>query len=162
MAKKVKKSRGGEKRRRMEGIAHRISDFYPPRWNHPMWWGMPSIPDLMAPANVRMPKVDMQDLGQEILVEAEMPGVRRKDLSIMAADNAVTIRAQDRYEETQVEGEYYYREMGRGEFQRMVLLPCRVDWSRAEAGFRNGILKLRLPKVEVAEESTSQQNISVD
>jgi len=116
----------------------------------------------MSPAHVRMPKVDMRDLGKEILVEVELPGVQSKDLKIQAADNAVTISAEDKYEASAKEGDYYYREMGRGEYRRTLLLPCEVDFGHAEAKFRNGILRLCLPKLEVADQATAQQTIPVE
>jgi HSP20 family protein len=159
MAKKAKKTKEKGKSDMTVSI-HRLEDFSPPSWSG--YWGVPSIPDLMAPARVRMPRVDMLDLGDEMLVEVELPGVRSGDVNLSAADNSVNIRACDSHQAQEGAGEYYYREIGRGEYQRVLLLPCGVDWDGARAKLRDGILVLRLPKRESATGETQRQNIPVD
>ena len=159
MAKKTKKTKKTGKAG-VTGLIHRIEDFSPPSWAG--YWGVAPIPDLMAPAQVRMPRVDMLDLGQEIRVEVELPGVRPGDVRLSAADNSVNIRALDNPPEEEPQGEYYYREIGRGEYQRVLLLPCGVDWDKAKAKLRDGILVLRLPKREGGAEESQRQDIPVD
>jgi len=165
MAKKTKKAQKARKTKQARKPAlaapvHSIEDFSPPCWTG--YWGVPMIPDLMAPARVRMPRVDMLDLGAEMLVEVELPGVRPADLELAAADNSVSIRALDRSQAEQPEGEYYYREIGRGEYQRVLLLPCGIDGGGARARLRDGILVVHLPKLEVAAEQPERQVIRVE
>jgi len=159
MAKKAKKARKTGNTGTNASI-HRIEDFSPPSWAG--YWGVTTIPDLMAPAHVRMPRVDMLDLGEEIRVEVELPGVRAGDVKLSAADNSVNIRALDHPFVEQPAGEYFYREIGRGEYQRVLLLPCGVDWDQAKAKLRGGILVLRLPKREAGAGQTQPQAIPVD
>lgn len=125
----------------------RIEEFVAPYWNHPMWWGISPVPDLMAPLQqVRVPKMNLLDLGSELLVEAELPGVTREGLSLTALENTLSIRAVPSKEEPEG-AEYFYREIGRGEYQRTLLLPCAVDWDKSEAVVRDGWLELRCPKI---------------
>ena len=104
----------------------------------------------------------MVDLGEEMLVEVELPGVRPRDVKLSVADNSVSIRAADGSQADEPEGEHYYREIGRGEYRRVLLLPCGVDWHGARARLRDGILVLRLPKRESATGETQRQDIPVD
>jgi len=159
MAKKAKKTNKTGKAE-MTAPIHRIEDFSPPSWAG--YWGVAPIPDLMAPARVRMPRVDMLDLGTEIRVEVELPGVRQGDVKLSATDNSVNIRALENPAEEEPAGEYYYREIGRGEYQRVLLLPCGVDWDKVKAKLRDGILVLRLPKLEAGAGETQRQAIPVD
>jgi HSP20 family protein len=115
----------------------------------------------MAPTQVRMPRVDMVDLGPEMLVEAELPGVRLEDLEVAVSDNSVSIRATDHSHAEAIEGEYFYREIARGEYQRVLLLPCGVDGNSARAKLRDGVLVMHLPKREVASEQPQRQPIRV-
>ena len=125
-----------------------------------MWWGIPSIPDLMAPLRARIPKVDMIDLGKEILVEAELPGAGKEDVRITGVDNSLSIRAVPGAEQDW-KGDYYYREMGRGEYQRTLLIPCRVDWSGVKAKIEHGVLRLSCPKVAADEQEAACEPIEI-
>jgi len=159
MAKKTKKAR--KETKESSSLLHqRIEEFLPLRWDHPMWWGIPSFPDLMAPLPARVPKVDMIDLGAEILVEAELPGADKEGVTISGADNSLLLRAVPGTEDER-KGDYYYREIGRGEYQRTLLMPCRIDWPKVEARIENGVLRLRCPKVEVDDKEAAREPIEI-
>jgi HSP20 family protein len=141
--------------------ARRIEEFLPPYWNRPMWWGVSPVPDLMAPLQVRAPKVNLLDLGVDLLVEAELPGVTRKGVNITGVDNTLTIRAAPAKEEPK-DAEYFYREVGRGEYHRTLLLPCAVDWDQADASICDGWLGVRCPKIMTASGEPVCRNVPVD
>jgi len=154
MAKKVAKAKNPKGRK--------IEEFLPPYWNHPMWWGISSVPDLMAPLQqVRVPRMNLLDLGTELLVEAELPGVTREGLSITVLENTLSIRAVPSKEEPEG-AEYFYREIGRGEYQRTLLFPCAVHWDRAEASVRDGWMELRCPKVMADSGEPGCRNIPIE
>ena len=96
--------------------------------------------------DTKLPAVDVIDRPEQIVVRAEMPGVKKEDLDVSVSDNLVTIRATTKYEEEKEEGEYYRCEMRRGEFSRSVSLPTTVEGSDARASFKDGILELTIPK----------------
>jgi len=108
------------------------------RWPWPEW-----APRIEA----KIPAVDIIDRPDHIVMRAEIPGVKKEDLNVSVSDNLVTISATTKYEEEKEEGEYYRREIGRGEYSRSVSLPVNVDSAEAKAAFKDGILELTLPKI---------------
>lgn len=95
----------------------------------------------------RLPTVDVIDRSDDILVRAEMPGVKKEDLEVSVSDNAVTIRGTARQEGETKEAQYYRRELNQAEYSRSVRLPAEVNGDQAKARFQDGILELTLPKV---------------
>jgi len=95
----------------------------------------------------KLPAVDVIDRPDHIVVRAEVPGVKKEDLDVSVSDNLVTIRATTKHEEEKEEGQYYRREMSRGEYSRSVSLPADVDSAEAKATFKDGVLELTLPKI---------------
>lgn len=95
-----------------------------------------------------IPKVDVIDRDDEILVRAEVPGLKKDDIDVTMTDDLVTIRGTAQQEEKREEGDYYYRETSRGEFSRSIRLPAHVDGSKAKAKYADGVLELTLPKVQ--------------
>ncbi len=125
-------------------------------WMHPRgWWPFESAMERGA-----LPRVDVADRDDEIVIRAEMPGVRKEDLDISLGDNTITLRGTTKEEEREEkEGEYYYyRETGHGEFVRTLGLPAAVDGTKAKATFKNGILHVVLPKMEKAKRHKIQIN----
>jgi HSP20 family protein len=105
----------------------------------------PSWADL-APLAGRVPRVDVIDRENEVVLRAEVPGLNKEDLEVSVSDTSVTIRGElKRAEET---GEYYYREMSFGAFSRTVGLPAAVDAKQATVRLKNGILEMTMPKTE--------------
>lgn len=94
----------------------------------------------------RMPKVDVIDRENEFCVRAELPGISKENLEVSLHENTVTLRATAQKEEKEEQGQYYRREMSRGEFQRTLRLPAPVESENAKATFKDGILELILPK----------------
>ena len=94
----------------------------------------------------KLPAIDIIDHPNNIVVRAEVPGIKKEDLDVSVSNNMVTIRATTKSEENKEEGEYYRREMRQGEFSRSINLPSEVDSSDARASFKDGILELTLPK----------------
>ncbi|HOB73971.1 MAG TPA: Hsp20/alpha crystallin family protein [Phycisphaerae bacterium] len=95
------------------------------------------------------PAVNVWEDGNNLFLEAELPGVAREDLEISAAGNELTIRG--RRNPCQGENLVYHRqERGYGEFSRVLTLPVEVDTDKIEATLRDGVLTLTLPKAEAA------------
>jgi len=103
--------------------------------------------NIPAPFEGRTPRVDVIDRDKEVLIKAELPGVKKEDVDISVSDDSVTIRASTRYEEKEEKGKYFCREMSRGDFVRTLALPAEVDGAKAKASFNDGILELTAPKV---------------
>jgi HSP20 family protein len=104
----------------------------------------------LSTMEARIPRVDVIDREEDILVRAELPGVDKKDLDVSVRDSTVSIRATSAQEQQEEAGEYYRHEVARGAFMRTIPLPTDVDGDKAKASFKDGILELTLPKVERA------------
>jgi len=100
---------------------------------------------------VRMPRVDVMDRDDAIVVTAELPGIDKEKLDISLSDTTLTIHGSTHDEQKSEEGEYFHREIRRGEVSRTISLPAAVDGEHAKASFENGVLEITLPKVEKAE-----------
>lgn len=131
--------------RTREDVERWIEEYLPRAWMRR--WGWPSWGELTRPLERMGPRVDVIDREEEVVVRAEIPGVRKEDLDVTLAENAVTIRGSTGFEEREEQGEYYRAEMARGDFLRTVGLPSAVDPDQCSAEFRDGILTLRMPKI---------------
>jgi HSP20 family protein len=83
-----------------------------------------------------------------LLVEAELPGMKPEDVDITVENGTLTIRAEDRTERTEEQGDCIVREIAHGTVMRTVTLPSGVEADQAEATFEHGVLKLRIPRAE--------------
>jgi HSP20 family protein len=99
------------------------------------------------------PRMDMYEEDKELVIKAEMPGVRKKDLDISLNDDVLTIKAEKKEEKE--EGEkgttHYTRERRFGQYIRYMTLPARVDAENISATLKKGLLEIRLPKAEAPE-----------
>lgn len=115
------------------------------------FWGEPWL----APRRGTMigfePQVDITETDKEVKVCAELPGVEPKDIDVSVEENTLTIKGEKKYEREENEKGQYRMERSYGSFERSVLLPAEVDDSKAKAEFKNGVLRLTLPKRPGAE-----------
>lgn len=93
----------------------------------------------------RKPLTDIRETEDEIIVTSELPGVEKEDITLNATENSVEIKAEIKRER---EGEYRLEERGGKYFYRVCPLPGKVDPNRAKASYKNGVLEIKLPKVE--------------
>lgn len=149
--------RGGRFPTSFEDMERMFEDFGPGGWLRHWRHEFPRWEHLM-PFEGRAPRVDVIDRDEEVVIHAELPGVNKKDLDVSLTDDAVTIKGTSTHEEKEEKGDYFRREMSRGEFSRTVSLPCEVDDSKAKATFKDGIMELVLPKVE----PTKRRSVKVE
>lgn len=134
-----------------EDMDRMIESILPRGWLLPFRWERPWMAEFGLPFEGKLPKVDVIDRDAEILVRAELPGVRKEDLEVSITGNAVTIKGTTAREEKEEKGEYYRCEISRGEFTRTVGLPAAVKTEGAMAEFKEGVLEIKLPKIEEAQ-----------
>ena len=92
------------------------------------------------------PRVDISETDKHFLIKAEVPGVKREDVSISVSEGVLTLRGE-RKEEKEDTGEKFHRvERYYGAFSRSFTLPQNVDENQIEASFNDGLLTLQLPK----------------
>ncbi len=105
------------------------------------------FPGMMRPAH-RVPVVDVREEEDRYVVSAELPGMTKEDVSIEVGDGALEITAKkDQEREEKGEG-YLRRERGTMYFHRRLTLPEDVDAQTIEAKLAEGVLEVRLPKVD--------------
>lgn len=95
------------------------------------------------------PSVNVLSSNDEIIVECELPGVKRDDIDLSIAGETVVIRGSKK---CGCEGDiqYHRKERGSGDFSRTVVLPDKIDADRISASMSEGILTIRLPKSQAA------------
>lgn len=96
--------------------------------------------------------VDVYESDNELVVTANVPGVKPEDIDISVQGDTLTIKGETHSEATSREENYYRRERRFGAFYRQLLLPRPVKSEAAEAEFENGVLRLRIPLAEEARE----------
>lgn len=92
--------------------------------------------------------IDVYQTPAEIVIKSTIAGVNPDDLDITITNDMVTIKGRREKDETIASGDYYYQECYWGAFSRSVILPVDVEAEKADASMKNGILTIRLPKIE--------------
>jgi len=99
-----------------------------------------------------VPEVDVQETDNEIIVNAELPGVEEKDLDLRIDNGNLTLKGEKEEKDENKEGDMYHTERRYGSFMRTIPLNAEVDAENAEANFKNGVLNVKLPKIGEKEE----------
>ena len=94
------------------------------------------------------PVVDMYDEDDRVVIKAELPGVDKKDIAVDVKDRVLTLSGERTYDNEVEEENYYRRERAYGKFQRAFSLPADVDSDKIKADFKDGLLKIEVPKPE--------------
>ncbi len=106
----------------------------------------PKVFDSDAAEGGRSPRVDIFDDGNNFVLSAELPGVSREDLDIDVKDNRLTIKGEKKLE-NRTEKEGYLRvERSYGVFERSFFLDENVDRENIQAEYKDGVLRLVLPR----------------
>jgi HSP20 family protein len=131
-----------------EEMERLFEETFPRGWMHR--WGWPSWGELTRPMERISPRVNVIDRDDEVIVRAEIPGVKKEDLDISLTENAVSLKGTTRHEEKEEKGDYYRCEIANGSFARTLSLPGPVDTEKAKASFEDGVLELNVPKISKA------------
>jgi len=126
--------------RDMFGMQHRMhrlmDDFFLPARNLPredsLWdWN---------------PSVDIYDKDELIVLKAELPGVDKDHIEVDVKDRVLTLKGERSLDNEVREDSYYRRERSFGKFERSFTLPVNVNIEDIKAEFKNGLLKVEIPK----------------
>lgn len=129
-----------------EDMERMFDDFFGRGW--PRRWRFGRMPELSTALEERLPKLDVVDRDDEVLVRAEVPGVNKEDLEVSINGDLFTIKGKTRHETKEEKGDYYRCEVSQGSFSRTVTLPAPVDEGKASAQLKDGMLEVSLPKIE--------------
>ncbi|HMF57164.1 MAG TPA: Hsp20/alpha crystallin family protein [Pyrinomonadaceae bacterium] len=95
-----------------------------------------------------LPSVDIYENKDQIVLEAELPGMNREDFDLTVENNVITLRGERRFEKKDDSDNYHRVERSYGSFTRSFTLPQTVNAEGATAEYRNGVLRVTLPKRE--------------
>jgi HSP20 family protein len=94
------------------------------------------------------PSVDIYENKDQIVLEAELPGMNREDFDLTVENNVITLRGERHFEKKDESDNYHRVERSYGSFTRSFTLPQTVSADGATAEYRNGVLRVTLPKRE--------------
>lgn len=96
------------------------------------------------------PSIDIFEEDGNVMVKAEIPGMRKEDIEVSLTDDTITISGEKKKEEKTEKKNYYRLERSYGSFCRSFRLPKEVQTDKAKANFKDGILEIKIPETEEA------------
>lgn len=103
-----------------------------------------------APARAWTPAIDIFESENDVVLKADLPGVKQEDIDIRLENGTLTLKGERKFEKPD-EGKGYHRlERGYGAFTRVFTLPESLDDASVKADYRNGVLSITIGKKEVA------------
>lgn len=96
------------------------------------------------------PTVDISETEGEYLIKAELPEVKKEDVKVTLEDGVLTLTGERRHEKEEKNTKYHRMERSYGSFVRSFSLPELVDETNVKADYKDGVLRLHLPKSEKA------------
>jgi len=101
-----------------------------------------------ASARVWAPAVDIAEDQNEIVVKAELPGLKQEDIDIELTGDTLTIKGERRFDDTERKDNYVRIERAYGTFQRSFTIGVPVQNEAVSASYKDGVLEVHLPKSE--------------
>ena len=106
------------------------------------------------------PSVDILETKDSFVIKAELPGLEAKDVNVSISGDLLIIKGVKKKEEEEKDEHHYCAERYYGSFQRTFQLPTGVHGDKVEAKFKNGVLKVTLPKGEEAKKKEIEVKIN--
>lgn len=130
----------------MEEFERRFEDFFrrPFPFFGPPWWPRLKILETEEIA----PSVDMFRDGNDVVVNVELPGLKKEEVEVTLSEDTLTISGEKKKEKKIEKKDYYRMERSYGSFARSISLPPGVRTEKARAQFRDGVLEIRIPGSE--------------
>jgi HSP20 family protein len=106
-----------------------------------------------------IPAAEIEEKEDAIHLKLEVPGLESKDITVEATPDAIVISGERKSETTTEEGGVTRSEFRYGRFQREIPLPCQIQNDKVQAEYKNGILRLMLPKAESERQKVVKVNV---
>ncbi|NOY89417.1 MAG: Hsp20/alpha crystallin family protein [FCB group bacterium] len=107
-----------------------------------------------------IPRVDISEDDDKIVMEFEVPGMKKDDLKIVVENNVLTVSGERNSKKETKKKNYVRTEMNSGYFCRSFTLPDSVDTEKIDAEYKNGILELKMNKREEAKPKAIEVKVS--
>jgi len=105
------------------------------------------------------PAIDVSETDKEYCVEADLPGLDEKEVSLTLQDGVLVLKGEKKEEKEESKKDYRISERRWGSFQRALPIPSDVDENHVSAEFKKGVLTVHLPKSAEAQKSAKQIQI---
>lgn len=112
----------------------------------------PSWPRMLDDMTGYIPRVDIKDAEKEVIISAEIPGVKVEDIELKIVGDSLVLSGEKKEEKEHQDAHSYRIERSYGSFQRVLPLPPGVDRDAIEATTTDGVLRVRLPKTKAAQQ----------
>ncbi len=140
-----------EMERRFEDLFRRPFSLFGPSW----------LPRVKFPEMEEVaPQVDIFEDRGDVVVKAEIPGMKKEDIDVNMTDDMITISGEKKKEEKVEKKDYYRVERSYGSFSRSFHMPKDVQADKAKAVFKDGVLEIRVPKTEEAK--SKEKKVAVE
>ena len=106
------------------------------------------------------PLVDITEDEKEYLIKAELPEVKKEDVKVSVQDDVISISGERKSEKEEKDKKYHRVERAYGSFYRSFTLPEDADGGKVAAEFKDGMLKVRLPKSENAKPKSIEVKVA--
>jgi HSP20 family protein len=93
--------------------------------------------------------VDVLEEGNQVIVRADLPGLKKEDVEVSVEGDLLTIRGSRKEEKEVKEKDYYRSERSMGEFERTIALPDGVSTESIKASYQDGVLEVVIPRPNV-------------
>jgi HSP20 family protein len=117
-------------------LNERTGNFFGRNWEAPF------------PTTAWNPAVDIFENDNEVVIKAELPGMNAKDIEVKLENNILVLKGERRFEKETKEENYHRVEREYGTFSRAFTLPVAVNAEKVSAEYKDGVLKVVLPKSE--------------
>ena len=97
-----------------------------------------------------IPPIDVQQTKKDVMVMMDIPAIDPKEISISIMEDRITIKGERKREAEVKEVDYYRSERVYGSFQRIIQLPSEVVGDKAKASYKDGVLRITIPKSQRA------------
>ncbi|WP_088889518.1 Hsp20/alpha crystallin family protein [Leptolyngbya ohadii] len=105
------------------------------------------------------PAVELRETDGEMIVKVQVPGISAKDLDVHVSEDAVSISGEHREEKRTEEKGVLRSEFQYGQFQRVIALPVPIKHEQVKSEFKDGVLTLTLPKVQIGSRTVVRVNV---
>jgi len=120
-------------------FAREFEEEWPEIWERPRWGRRFPM--------IRTPRMDISETEKDVVAEVELPGVDPKNIEVEVKNNVLRVEAKKEEKKEGKRKGYYRKEISAGFYKRVVPLPVEVIGEKTEAEYRDGILKVVIPKV---------------
>jgi len=110
----------------------------------PSMWPRMRMPEM----DEIQPSIDIFEEGENVVIKAEIPGMKKEDIEVTLTDDMITISGEKKKEEKTEKKNYFKLERSYGSFCRSFHLPQKVQTDKAKANFKGGVLEIKIPETE--------------